>query len=175
MYDRETESWWQQFLGEAIVGTRTGTQLRIIPARLEAWERFAARQPQVKVLVPSNPCRRSYGMNPYVGYDSSPRPFLYRGELPEGVPPLARVVRIEDQAWTLGLLQTKGRIEADGLVLAWEAGQNSALDARVISEGRDVGNVTAQRRTESGLEDVAYDVTFAFVFHAFFPDGRLHK
>jgi hypothetical protein len=43
MYDRQTESWWQQFLGQAIVGELTGAQLKFLPARLEAWERFAAR------------------------------------------------------------------------------------------------------------------------------------
>jgi hypothetical protein len=30
MYDRQTESWWQQFLGEAIVGELTGTWLEMI-------------------------------------------------------------------------------------------------------------------------------------------------
>ena len=31
MYDRQTESWWQQFTGEAIVGALTGTQLKLLP------------------------------------------------------------------------------------------------------------------------------------------------
>ncbi|MGI9436571.1 MAG: DUF3179 domain-containing (seleno)protein, partial [Geminicoccaceae bacterium] len=34
MYDRQTESWWQQFLGEGIVGEMTGQTLDTIPARL---------------------------------------------------------------------------------------------------------------------------------------------
>jgi hypothetical protein len=175
MYDRATESWWQQFLGEAIVGARTGTLLRILPARLESWERFAARHPGGQVLVPNNPEMRAYGMNPYAGYDSSARPFLYRGALPEGIPPLARVIKVGNQAWALDSLREKGRIEAGDLVLTWEPGQNSALDARVIAQGREIGNVVAQRKAAGGLEDVAYDVTFAFVFHAFHPDGTLHR
>jgi hypothetical protein len=36
MYDRQTESWWQQFTGEAIVGTLAGTELKLIPACLES-------------------------------------------------------------------------------------------------------------------------------------------
>jgi hypothetical protein len=32
MYDRETESWWQQLTGEAIVGELTGKKLRQLPA-----------------------------------------------------------------------------------------------------------------------------------------------
>ncbi|MFQ5773409.1 MAG: DUF3179 domain-containing protein [Kiloniellaceae bacterium] len=174
MYDRDTESWWQQFLGEAIVGQRTGTRLKVIPSRLESWQRFAARHPDGRVLVPNDPRGRPYGANPYVGYDGSNVPFLYVGDYPDGIAPMARVVAIGNQAWSLDLLQRKRRIEAGELVLTWEPGQNSALDTRDISQGQDVGNVLVQRRGAGGLEDVPYDVTFAFVFHAFRPDGVWH-
>src|SRR6516165_2937234 len=40
MYDRQTESWWQQFTGEAIAGAMTGRHLRLIPSRLESFDRF---------------------------------------------------------------------------------------------------------------------------------------
>ncbi|MCH8808974.1 MAG: DUF3179 domain-containing protein [Proteobacteria bacterium] len=174
MYDRDTESWWQQFLGEAIVGERTGTRLKVLPARLESWERFAARHPDGIVLVPNDRSMRRYGSNPYAGYDSASVPFLYGGEYPENIEPMARVVAIGNEAWSLELVRGKGRVESGDLVLTWEAGQNSALDSRRISSGRDVGNVVVQRRGADGLEDVPYDVTFAFVFHAFRPDGIWH-
>ena len=175
MYDRQTESWWQQFLGEAIVGELTGKKLRFLPARLEAWERFAARHPDGQVQVPSDPGMRPYGSNPYVGYDSARQPFLYIGDYPEGIAPMARVVAVGDEAWAMELLRREKRIEQGDLVIVWEPGQNSALDSERIDEGRDVGNVIVQRQTGGGLEDVAYDVTFAFVFHAFRPDGTIHK
>ena len=174
MYDRATESWWQQFLGEAIVGARTGTRLKALPARLESWERFAQRFPDGRVLVPSASRWNAYGTNPYVGYDTARRPFLYFGDFPDNIPAMARVVAIGNQAWALGLLREKGRIESGDLVLSWEAGQNSALDSRDIPKGRDVGNVVVQRRGPEGLADIPYDVTFAFVFHAFQPDGIWH-
>jgi len=174
MYDRATESWWQQFLGEAIVGTRTGYRLEVLPARLESWERFAARHPDGRVLVPNDPDLRRYGANPYVGYDGRSFPFLYRGDYPEGIAPMARVVAVGNEAWALALLRREGRVESGNLILSWEAGQNSALDSGRIAEGRDVGNVTVQRRGPTGVEDVPYDVTFAFVFHAFRPDGVWH-
>ena len=69
----------------------------------------------------------------------------------------------------------RGRIEQSGLILTWEAGQSSALDSREIAQGQDVGNVLVQRRAGNALEDVPYDVTFAFVFRAFHPDGTLHR
>jgi len=37
MYDRQTESWWQQILGEGIVGIMTGKQPTVIPSRLESF------------------------------------------------------------------------------------------------------------------------------------------
>ncbi|MCG8361426.1 MAG: DUF3179 domain-containing protein [Kiloniellales bacterium] len=171
MYDRTTESWWQQFLGEAIVGELTGTKLDMLPARLEAWERFAARHPDGLVLVPNNPNMRRYGANPYVGYDSAARPFLYIGDYPEGIEPMAYVVAVGEQAWSLDLLRERGQVESGDLVLTWEAGKSSALDSRAIAEGRDIGNVVVQKKGE----DVVYDLTFAFVFHAFRPDGTIHK
>ncbi|MBI4182841.1 MAG: DUF3179 domain-containing protein [Proteobacteria bacterium] len=174
MYDRQTESWWQQYTGEAIVGELTGARLDMLPSRMESFARFARRFPNGKVQVPSNPGIRAYGTNPYAGYDRADWPFLYRGRAPEGIAPLARVVAAEGRAWSLDLVREKGTIEVGDLVIRWEPGQSSALDSRLIAEGRDVGNVTVQRRTPSGgLEDVVHDVTFAFTFHAFHPEGRI--
>ena len=81
---------------------------------------------------------------------------------------------VADEAWTIAMLKDAKRIEVDKLVLTWEAGQNSIHDTQLIFRGRDVGNVIVQRKTESGLEDVPYDVSFAFAFSAFVPDGTLH-
>jgi hypothetical protein len=175
MYDRQSESWWQQFTGEAIIGAMQGKTLRFLPARLESFAKFKARAPDGEVLVPTDPNMRRYGMNPYGGYDSAHTPFLYRGELPEVVAPLARVVAVGDRAWSVDFLQIKQRIETeDGLILTWERGQNSALDNPVIAEGRDVGNVLVQRRDGNGnLVDVQYRVDFAFAFYAFHPTAKI--
>ena len=175
MYDRQTESWWQQFLGEAIVGEMTGETLTMLPSRLESLARFRARAPAGTVQVPNNPRMRTYGRNPYAYYDSASRPFLFRGELPKGIGPMVRVVAIGGEAWSLPLLRDKGTITQGDIVIRWAAGQNSALDSRVIANGRDVGNIVVQRRQGDTLEDVTHDVTFAFVFHAFRPDGVIHK
>ena len=177
MYDRQTESWWQQFLGEAIVGELTGTELKVLPSRLESWANFRKRAPGGLVLVPNSPNMRAYGRNPYAGYDSSARPFLYGGQMPPGVAPLSRVVSLGDraQAWSLELVKRKGEIMLeDGIVIGWSPGQNSALGAATIAEGVDVGNILVRRKTEDGWEDVAYFVDFAFAFHAFHPDAPIH-
>ncbi len=179
MYDKQTESWWQQFTGEAMIGSLTGKQMKALPARLESLEKFRARAPNGKVLIPEDDRARPYGASPYVGMDSRPLPralarlnFPY--DLPDGVRPLERVVVVGAQAWTIAKLREAKRVEADNLVITWEAGQNSIHDTQLIFRGRDVGNVIVQRRTADGLEDVPYDVSFAFAFSAFVPDGTLH-
>jgi hypothetical protein len=181
MYDRQTESWWQQFTGEAIVGSMTGQRLRLIPSRLESFERFRQRFPQGQVLVPSDPNLRNYGRNPYVGYDAiGQKPFLYDGSLPDGIEPMERVVAVETapgryEAWTLTLLRSKGTIRSGDLLIAWQPGQASALDKASLRAGRDVGNVVVQKQTEDAPVDVPYDLTFAFAFHAFRPESPIHN
>lgn len=175
MYDRQTESWWQQYSGEAIVGALAGTKLAMLPARLASWAEFRDRAPDGRVLVPNDPRARPYGSNPYIGYETSALPFLYDGPLPSGIAPMARVVVVGREAWALDLLRERGRIEEGDLVLSWRPGQASALDAPRIADGREVGSVRVQRRRGGVLEDVVHHVTFAFVFHAFEPEGRIRR
>lgn len=174
MYDRATESWWQQATGEAIVGTLTGQELRPIPSRLESFANFLSRAADGRVLVPNDPTARRYGVNPYPGYDSAERPFLYQGDIPPGVQPMARVVAVGPEAWSLDLLHQRGRIDTAELVISWTAGQASALDQVTVAAGRDVGNILVQRRAGEALEDSPHLITFAFAFFAFAPDGVLH-
>lgn len=174
MYDRETESWWQQFGGDCIVGALLGAQLNILPMRVESFARFAARSPQGRVLLPPAGSNRAYGTNPYAGYDSAAQPFLYRGKYDGPVAPLARVVSVGEEAWTLDLLKKRRRIEAGDLVLTWNPGQASPLDTGDIDAGADIGNVVVRRRTSHGLVDATYDESFAFAFHAFHPNAPIH-
>ena len=175
MYDRQTESWWQQFTGKGIVGVYTGAALKRLPSRVESFARFKERAgAEARVLVPRHADVRAYGLNPYANYDSAARPFLYRGTLPEGIAPLARVVAVNGEAWSLDLIRAAGRYERGDMVITWEAGQNSALDERTIAQGRDIGNVIVQRRGGEGLEDVPHDISFAFAFHAFYPEAPIH-
>lgn len=60
MYDLQTESWWQQFTGEAIVGELTGAELKLVPSRLVSFGQFAAEFPNGRVLVPSSASRSSH-------------------------------------------------------------------------------------------------------------------
>jgi hypothetical protein len=168
MYDRQTESWWQQAIGEGIVGDMTGVELRQLPSWMESWDQYRARSPQGLVMA-APAYNRAYGRNPYRGYDSAERPFLYDGENPpHGIPPLERVVRVGDLAWPLTRIRTEDGVQEAGISISWQAGQASALDTARIADGREVGTV---RVRDAQGRDVAHDVMFAFAFHAFWPDG----
>ncbi|MEM7566477.1 MAG: DUF3179 domain-containing protein [Pseudomonadota bacterium] len=173
MYDRATDSWWQQFTGEGIAGVHAGERLKMLPSRLASWAEFREAHPDGRVLVPNDPNMRPYGTNPYAGYDTAARPFLYDGALPDDIDPMARVVvvrRGEGAPLVVSLARLREEpFEADGLRIAWRAGQASALDDRRIARGRDVGGVVV---TEDGAP-VVHDVTFAFVAHAFHPEAPI--
>jgi hypothetical protein len=145
MWDNKTLSWWQQFTGEAIVGDLTGTQLELIPAQLVAWKDFKAAYPHGKVLSSAG---RSYGQNPYIGYDSSPQPFLFLGTPDPRLPATERVLGIfsgqSAAAYPLALIAEKGVIEdtfaGQKIVIFYEPGQVSALDQGEIAESKEVGS-----------------------------------
>ncbi|MEM7437997.1 MAG: DUF3179 domain-containing protein [Pseudomonadota bacterium] len=168
MFDRETESWWQQFLGEGIVGQLTGRKLKKLPGWMESFDEFKARNPDGLVMAePKFP--RRYGVNPYRGYDGLSKPFLYNGEMPpHGIEPLARVIVVGARAWPLERVRKLGSLTENGITIEWTEGAVSALDTGRIAKGKSVGSVRVKR---SG-RDIPHDVAFAFAFHAFFPNGK---
>jgi hypothetical protein len=160
MYDRQTETWWQQATGEAIAGDLTGTQLAFVPAEMIAWEDFKAAHPDGQVLSRETGYNRAYGENPYVGYDNvNTPPFLYDGPpTPDALPPTARVLTVdlngEAVAYPFTVLQDEQVINdtvgGTELAVFWEAGTASALDAGTVADGADVGAAHAYERTLDG-------------------------
>ena len=95
MWDLETTSLWQQITGEPVVGAYAGeSSLVLVPSAIVAFSEFAASYPGGCVLGPDQGFGISYGTNPYVGYSSSARPFLYDGDLDDRLPALSRVVGV---------------------------------------------------------------------------------
>ena len=160
MYDRQTESWWQQATGEAIVGEMTGTRLTFLPAPILAWEDFKTAHPTGLVLSRETGYNRSYGTNPYGGYDNvNNPPFLYDGPATPGVlPPVARVLTIdlngEAVAYPYDVLQqvnvVNDTVGGEEIVVLWAAGTASALDSGTVAGGRDVGTANAFARVLDG-------------------------
>ncbi len=55
MYDQETESYWSQFLGQAVEGLLNGTKLELIPSQLILYGEWRQRHPDTLVLDKGRP------------------------------------------------------------------------------------------------------------------------
>ncbi len=161
MYDRQTETWWQQAEGKGIVGTLTGKQLTFMPAAIVSWDEFKNANPAGLVLSRNTGFTRSYGQNPYVGYDNVDQPpFLYTGpKTPDQLPAVARVLTIDLNndavAYPYEDLKKANVVNDvvgnEKIVIFWSPGTASALDTQNIAEGKDVGTAAAYRRLLDGL------------------------
>ena len=153
MYDRQTETWWQQFTGEGIVGKYAGEQLNFLTSQVLSWKDFKGAHPDGEVLARPN-MPRNYGYNPYVGYDSTSRPFLFQGTPDSRLAPAERVLGLTTEteaiAYPFTLLEEAGVVHDSfgGVELAvfHKAGLASALDSSVLSKGRDIGAVAVYER-----------------------------
>ena len=75
MYDRRTNSLWNQFTGRPVVGALTGSGIELVarPVTITSWKRWLERNPDTKVLSLSTGFNRDYRPGrPYGQYFSSP-------------------------------------------------------------------------------------------------------
>jgi hypothetical protein len=160
MYDRQTETWWQQATGRGLIGELAGTELTLIPVLTVSWEDAAESYPEADVLSQETGYNRPYGQNPYSGYDSpESTPFLYRGPAsPDEHRPLERVltVTIKDttRVYPYAALEQQGvindQVAGEPVAVFWREGTASALDTPAIETGRDIGSANAFRPVSDG-------------------------
>jgi hypothetical protein len=148
MYDRTSESLWQQLTGEAIVGDLAGETLTFVPSSIVSYADFKDSHPDGMVLSKDTGYDRAYGENPYAGYDDiDSNPFLFTGDADGRLPAMERVVAVNldgvDVAYPFSTISEAGvvndRIGETDVVVFHAGGTSSALDSSVISEGADVG------------------------------------
>jgi len=163
MYDRQTETYWAQATGQAILGELAGEQLTFLPARILSWGDWRAEHPDGLVLSRHTGYSRPYGENPYGGYDASAYPFLFGGEADRRLPLLSRVLGIARAGDVVafpykavsagavgGWAVVMEEIDGKPVAIFWKAGTASALDVDEIAEGRDVGAIAAYRPEAAG-------------------------
>jgi len=159
MYDRQTESWWQQFTGKGIVGHYAGAELKRLPSEIAAFGDFAAAYPGARVLSRETGFPRSYGSNPYAGYDRVDQiPFLL-GVKPDGrLPPMERVLSISaagrHRLYPLSSLEghrvLNRTLEGTPYVVFVKPGMASPLDSAATEQGRPIPAATAFERRLDG-------------------------
>lgn len=140
MYDRQTETWWQQATGEAIAGEHAGKQLDLIPIAMISWAEFRQTYPDGLILSRDTGYNRSYGDNPYPGYDNiNSSPFLFRGPQTPGIlPAMARVLTIdmggEAVAYPFDVLKEiqviNDKVAGSEVLIIWSPEAASAFEPR---------------------------------------------
>ncbi|MGE0139496.1 MAG: DUF3179 domain-containing protein [Ilumatobacteraceae bacterium] len=149
MYDRQTETLWSHFTGQAIVGELTGTELETYPVATVPWGVWRDANPDGLVLSRDTGFDRNYGRNPYPGYDDvNSQPFLFEGEVDGRYTAMTRIVGVELDGDALGVplvtLQEQGVVPAtlgdSDVVVVWQSGTASSLDAGDVAGGEDIGS-----------------------------------
>ncbi|MDZ4673531.1 MAG: DUF3179 domain-containing protein [Gemmatimonadota bacterium] len=161
MYDRGTESWWQQATGEGLVGVHAGGQLSRFPSTLVSFAEFRRNFPRGVVLSRATGHERPYGRNPYLRYDAegaSPLASLFGRRPDTRFPAMARVVVVKEGPEQLVIPFERlrrdrvvaTRIGAKDLIVWWIEGTASSMDTEIIAEGREVGSAVAHRSSVDG-------------------------
>jgi len=160
MWDRQTQSWWEQFSGDAIVGSLTGTRLTVLDSQTLSFADFRTRYPHGDVLSRDTGFQRPYGKNPYEGYDTNPtaRPFDYGGRLDPRVPPVERVesITVGSNAVVIPFDALRSQpvialtVGATPTVVLFDPRVLSPLDELQISRSHAVGSAVAFDRRLGG-------------------------
>jgi hypothetical protein len=153
MFDRQTESLWQQITGEAIVGSLAGRKLTIVPSQTVSFETFQTQFPDGEVLSRNTGFDRAYGQNPYAGYESRGRPIVTANISSTKIPmqlrrsPLERILAVsidgQIKAYPFTVLRRAGVLEdhigSASIVIFFDDLVTGVLDAARISESAKVG------------------------------------
>lgn len=70
MYDRQTESYWSQLIGESVAGAMVGTKLDFLPSWMMTWEQWKELHPDTLALDKGG---RRGGRDTYDSYYASDR------------------------------------------------------------------------------------------------------
>ena len=149
MYDRQTETLWQQFEGQGLIGQYAGKHLTKMPTQIISFAQFRKAYPKGTVLSRETGHERAYGRNPYTGYDDiNKSPFLYRGPKDDRLPPMEKVITVtlnkKSKAYPYSITQKKGVIHdtvGDTEIVVFHGkGAVSAIDKKQISESKQAGS-----------------------------------
>jgi len=150
MYDRQTESLWTHFDGQAVVGTMMGSELGFLAVSTVSWAQASEAHPDALVLQGSSNAPKPYGRNPYSGYDQNDAPLsgFFTLEIPEPVPPMTRVLGVRTSDGQVAIpastLAEQAVIEAEladlEFVAFWAPGTSSPLQGDEITAGDEIGS-----------------------------------
>jgi len=163
LYDRTTESLWQQITGRAFAGPMRGEELRTLPVSMARWERWRAAHPDTRVLSTDTGFERPYAnRTPYGDYDESER-LLFPVAYDRRLHPKTVVHGVETGDASFAI--TESELAAQGEV---EQSGNPGVRWRMLPSGQ----VTAQA-LDTGEELVTHRM-FWFAWYSFHTTTQLY-
>ncbi len=159
MYDRQSETWWQQFTGTGIIGRHAGTALRKLESQIVSFNDFRAAWPDGRVLSRNTGFDRPYGRNPYAGYDDiNQSPFLLTTTADGRLPPMERVISVSaggvHRVYPYSVLARtpviNDTVGGAPVVVLSRAGTLSVLDQSEIKSSRRIPSANAFLRRLGG-------------------------
>lgn len=154
MWDKQTETWWQQLTGEGLVGNLSGENLNFLPSLIISVEEFFSSYPDGKIMLSDKKDMygNTYGSNPYHNYDSlgNQGSRFFEEEIDERLPAMERVVDIENggayKIYPFSKIKKKKVINDDfegkKIVIFYAGKTVSVLDKANIKDSHEIGSVT---------------------------------
>ncbi len=174
MYDRASESYWSQALGEAVVGEKTGAELAVHPFLIMSWDAFKGSYPGGQVLSRDTGFDRDYTQDPYGSdgyYESADVWFTLSNE--DGRMHAKEFVFGYDgehgaKAYSERMIQESGVIHDGDLLVVWD---DEIESVRAFSRVVD-GKTLEFEKTEDFLKDSATSSLWNFQGEAVSGDYR---
>ncbi|MEM3160412.1 MAG: DUF3179 domain-containing protein [Nitrososphaera sp.] len=202
MYDRSTESYWSQALGQAIAGKRTGHLLERVPFDVAYWGDWKVINPDTKVLSQDTGFGRPYGADPYGDYYTSPSIYFPVSNVDDRLGPKEIVVGLDNgglyRAYPLSKIEAERAINddlagrhillashypftarafdrtVDGQVLEFEYKDGAMTDRQTASVWNFDGAAISGELEGKRLERLPFDQGFWFEWAAFHPETELY-
>jgi len=162
MYDRETQSLWSQFTGQAISGPLSGTRLDRVRVRQEPRDLWLGRAPTSSVLARPDPEGIDYRFSPYTAY-------WLQEDIP--FPVAAKDSRFHAKELVLGIvMKGKARAYLGSLLTAAGGRVTDNFQGKKIQILYDSENAFMQWEVPKGIEVTE---TYWFAWKAFYPDTEV--
>jgi hypothetical protein len=159
LYDRTTETLWDQIDAEGIVGPLTGERLKLVPVSMSKWGRWRAKHPDTRVLTTNTGFDKDYTADRFAEYRESTRLFM---------PVSATSDLLHAKTVVYGFDLDDGEVAYPEALLTKPYTHNFADKETTVSRDED-GTVTMQRDGET-----YYPIRlFWFAWYTFHPETAL--
>ncbi|MFQ5794333.1 MAG: DUF3179 domain-containing protein [Candidatus Bipolaricaulia bacterium] len=202
MFDRTTETLWQQITGEGLIGSLAGELLEKIPVDMVLWGDWKEANPDAQVLSRQTGFARDYNADPYDGYKVSDDVSFGTRFTDQRLRPKENVIGVvvngQAKAYTVEALNRLKLVndelggepillvvdsdsgvkrvfkrEFDGTALEFTLKDGALIDLGTNSVWNFTGQAVSGELSGVQLEEIISDPGFWFAWAAFFPETDL--